>query len=412
MGFGYADKLAYREDLGGSLGDEELEESPEAQTEKIRLLRRLIQSSSKIVAFTGAGISKAAGVPDFRGPNGIWTLQRLGLPTPDLEIEFGAAKPTVTHQALVALQATGQLTCVISQNVDGLHSRSGIERERLAELHGSCFVEKCGRCGREFIRDFEMNTVGFKRTGRKCDCGGALRDQVLDWESALPEEDYQRALRAARGCDLMVVLGSSLRITPACDLPGEALSHGANLAIINLQRTQLDKEAEVLLHAKCEDVMGQMGLQLPDFRRSDRVKVTFTQEEGPLSSKSTGFLITVSSCASHLHVTPLLRSIDITMQNDNGSQDDQETITIARPPFQVRYNQLHRISHHRPTRPGSTSVYFVTLATVKWTIHLGRPYSLCWLPRWCDHIQLMSSQELIKTGHVAMCWRVLVLACR
>lgn len=64
-------------------------------------------------------------------------------------------------QALVALQATGQLTCVISQNVDGLHSRSGIERERLAELHGSCFVEKCGRCGREFIRDFEMNTVRY-----------------------------------------------------------------------------------------------------------------------------------------------------------------------------------------------------------------------------------------------------------
>lgn len=84
-------------------------------------------------------------------------------------------------QALVALQNSGQLSCVVSQNVDGLHTRSGIRRDLLAELHGSCFVEKCGRCGTEAVRDFELDTVGFKHTGRRCSCGGALRDQVLDW---------------------------------------------------------------------------------------------------------------------------------------------------------------------------------------------------------------------------------------
>lgn len=340
MGFGYADRLSYREDLGGSLGEPELQEPEHALLPKIQQLRQLISSSQKIVAFTGAGISKAAGVPDFRGPTGIWTLQRLGLPIPKLPIEFGAAKPTITHQALVALQTSRQLTCVVSQNVDGLHTRSGIRRDLLAELHGSCFVEKCGRCAAEAVRDFELDTVGFKRTGRRCSCGGAFRDQVLDWESPLPDEDYDRALLAARDCDLMLVLGSSLNITPACEIPSETVAAGGKLVVVNLQPTKLDKIAHLVLHAKCEDVMSQMGLLLPDYCRNDSVKVTFTQEEDfPLRSTSTGFQLRVTSPASDTHVTPVLSTVQfsIAVVNNDGEEGEPETIVVTKLPFQVRH---------------------------------------------------------------------------
>ncbi len=93
--------------------------------------------------------------------------------------------PTCWTQALLALHQTGKLSYTVSQNVDGLHLRSGLPRDRLAELHGNCFAERCGRCGREYVRDFEMETVGFKHTGRECDdCGGRLKDHILDWCAA------------------------------------------------------------------------------------------------------------------------------------------------------------------------------------------------------------------------------------
>jgi mono-ADP-ribosyltransferase sirtuin 6 len=85
-------------------------------------------------------------------------------------------------QALLALHRAGKLAYTVSQNVDGLHLRSGLPRAALAELHGNCFAERCAGCGREYVRNFEMETVGFKHTGRKCDdCGGRLKDHILDW---------------------------------------------------------------------------------------------------------------------------------------------------------------------------------------------------------------------------------------
>jgi mono-ADP-ribosyltransferase sirtuin 6 len=103
-------------------------------------------------------------------------------------------------QALVGLMGQGKLAFVVSQNVDGLHLRSGIPRERLAELHGNCFAERCAGCGKEYVRDFEMATVGFKETGRMCTaCGGALKDHVLDWEDALPEDQLKESERQSSG---------------------------------------------------------------------------------------------------------------------------------------------------------------------------------------------------------------------
>ena len=120
---------------------------------------RQVTESKCCVAFTGAGISTSCGIPDFRGPQGVWTLQRAGKPLPRLKTSFGVAKPSLTHQALVGLVQAGKVGFIVSQNVDGLHLRSGVPRHQLAELHGNCFAERCRRCRAEFVRDFEMETV-------------------------------------------------------------------------------------------------------------------------------------------------------------------------------------------------------------------------------------------------------------
>ena len=99
-------------------------------------------------------------------------------------------------QALLALHRASKLTYTVSQNVDGLHLRSGLPRAALAELHGNCFAERCARCGREYVRDFEMDTVGFKHTGRKCDdCGGRLKDHILDWWATSSEASLRDPAR-------------------------------------------------------------------------------------------------------------------------------------------------------------------------------------------------------------------------
>lgn len=149
-------------------------------------------------------------------------MQRAGRPLPRPKVSFTVAKPSFTHATLVALMNSGKLTYIVSQNVDGLHLRSGIPRDKLAELHGNCFAERCKKCRKEYVRDFEVETVGFKYTGRMCTvpgCGGKLHDHVLDWEDALPVDELQTSEQHALEADLAICLGTSLQITPACNLP-------------------------------------------------------------------------------------------------------------------------------------------------------------------------------------------------
>lgn len=138
---------------------------------------------------TGAGISTSVGIPDFRGPNGIWTLQARNETPPPPKVTFVHAIPSLTHMALVALVRCGKVPFVTSQNVDGLHLRSGLAKSTFADLHGNCFAEHCVRCKRQYYRDFEIETVGYKPTGRRCSrrgCRGHLVDSILDWSTPLP----------------------------------------------------------------------------------------------------------------------------------------------------------------------------------------------------------------------------------
>ena len=128
-------------------------------------------NSKKTVLYTGAGISTSAGIPDFRGPKGVWTLEKKGL-KPDVSVDWLDARPTKAHMAIRRLVDLNLAQFLISQNIDGLHMRSGISRGSLAELHGNMFVDECPVCRRQFVRTSPAPTVGQKPVGRTCPSGG------------------------------------------------------------------------------------------------------------------------------------------------------------------------------------------------------------------------------------------------
>ncbi|NP_001091351.1 uncharacterized protein LOC100037190 [Xenopus laevis] len=254
----YADK--------GCCGLPEEFDPPDELRRKVEELAKMIRESSYVVFHTGAGISTSCGIPDFRGPNGVWTLEEKGL-DPKFDSTFESACPSPTHMALLQLQRVGVLKFLISQNVDGLHVRSGFPREQLAELHGNMFVEKCSKCGKQYVRDQVVGTMGLKPTGRHCDvpkvrglraCSGKLKDTILDWEDSLPDTDLNLANEACRKADLSITLGTSLQIRPSGNLPLLTKRKGGKLVIVNLQPTKHDKHADLRIHGYVDEVMTQL----------------------------------------------------------------------------------------------------------------------------------------------------------
>ncbi|KAM4707432.1 NAD-dependent protein deacylase sirtuin-6 isoform 2-T2 [Discoglossus pictus] len=205
-----------------------------------------------------------------RGPTGVWTMEEKGL-DPKFDTTFESAHPSPTHMALLQLQRVGILKFLISQNVDGLHVRSGFPREHLAELHGNMFVEECSKCGKQYVRDYVVGTMGLKPTGRLCNvpkvrglraCRGKLKDTILDWEDSLPDRDLNLADEACRKADLSITLGTSLQIKPSGNLPLLTKRKGGKLVIVNLQPTKHDRQADLLIHGYVDDVMKQLMLSL------------------------------------------------------------------------------------------------------------------------------------------------------
>lgn len=142
----------------------------------------------------------------------------------------------------------------ITQNVDGLHRRSGLSRDHLSILHGCVFTEQCKTCNQEYFRDFDVGGVSFQPTGRKCtadDCDGDLIDTILDWNDELPERDYGIAMEQCTKADLCLALGTSLRIEPAGSLPLSA----RKFVIVNLQVTPKDQYATLIIRSRVDEVM-------------------------------------------------------------------------------------------------------------------------------------------------------------
>uniref|UniRef100_A0A914ZAW7 protein acetyllysine N-acetyltransferase n=1 Tax=Panagrolaimus superbus TaxID=310955 RepID=A0A914ZAW7_9BILA len=239
----------------GKLGQKEIVDKELDLNQKIIELTDDIRNAKFIVVLTGAGISTSAGIPDFRGPNGVWTMEQKK--QEPKSVDFATAKPTFTHYALVALEKVGKLKHLISQNVDNLHVKSGFPVNRLLEVHGNCFVDQCKRCKKYYYRNDSSNSVGCKPTGKRCTgakCRGFIHDTVLDWESELPDGYASITIPYLKKADLFIVLGSSLQIQPVGSLPSEAKkTRKTKVVYVNLQKINR-KTFDLTIHAPVDAV--------------------------------------------------------------------------------------------------------------------------------------------------------------
>jgi len=210
---------------------------------KIETLVEWMTEAERIVVFTGAGISTDSGIPDFRGPDGVWTRRDKGLPAK--KIDWTEGKPNIAHHAITEMQDMGKLMFLISQNIDNLHIQSGIREEILAELHGNVARSRCKICEKTFPKESGID---------KCDCGGGLRSSVVDFGDSLPQKDLMESFEHSQNCDLFLVIGSSLVVTPAATLPRIAYESGAKLVIINKGETPLDGIAGLRFGESIADV--------------------------------------------------------------------------------------------------------------------------------------------------------------
>ena len=212
--------------------------------ERIKKLAQWMFEAKYLVVFTGAGISTESGLPDFRGPDGIWTRQEKGLPTKTRP--FTSVEPNAGHRAIVELQNLGKLKFLISQNVDNLHLRSGIRSEFLAELHGNVAKLRCQRCQTQVDKSLSSSS---------CSCGGRLVSSVVNFGDPLPQKDLDDSFHHSSRSDLFVVVGSSLVVSPANDMPKVALRFGAHLVIINQGETPMDSRCHLRFEEKIGEVL-------------------------------------------------------------------------------------------------------------------------------------------------------------
>ncbi len=208
-------------------------------------LAQWLLASQYLVVFTGAGISTDSGLRDFRGPDGLWTRRDKGLATP--EQDWTGVAPNRGHTAIYELQQLGKLAFLITQNVDNLHLKSGIKPERLAELHGNLTKVRCTRC------EFTMDRIEGERVCHLC--GGKLKSSVVDFGDSLPAKDLNESYEHSGRCDLFVVVGSSLVVYPAAEMPRVALQAGAKLVIINQGETPYDTSAHLRFSERIDEAL-------------------------------------------------------------------------------------------------------------------------------------------------------------
>lgn len=247
--------------------------------EKCAKVADAIKSSRRLVVYTGAGISTSANIPDYRGPNGVWTLLDKGKEIASCDL--GLAQPTTTHMALFTLHKHGKISHIVSQNCDGLHLRSGIPRSKLSEVHGNMFIEVCKGCKpvRPYVRLFDVTerTNRYRHnTKRRCYiCGSGLVDTIVHFgergSMAWPI-NWNGASKAAEKADMILCLGSSLKVLrryPWLWCMDRPASKRPPLYIVNLQWTPKDAAATLKLNGRCDFVMAEvlkcLRLGLPDY---------------------------------------------------------------------------------------------------------------------------------------------------
>jgi NAD-dependent deacetylase len=226
------------------------------------------------VALTGAGVSTDSGIPDFRGPNGIWTrdpsaerLSNIGYYIADPAVRRESwrrrvdhpaweARPNDAHRALAAMEAAGRLQLLVTQNIDGLHLAAGSSPDRVVEIHGSIRDSLCLGCGDRRPMAEALDRVRGGEPDPAClTCGGILKSATVSFGQNLDPALLARAEEAAAGCDLFLAAGTSLSVYPVAKLPELALAFGARLVIVNAEPTHLDERADAALAGNAADIL-------------------------------------------------------------------------------------------------------------------------------------------------------------
>ena len=238
---------------------------------------RLVSSSARIVALTGAGISTESGIPDFRGPHGVWTrdpkaerLSNIHYYMSDPEVRKLAwqarldhpawrAEPNAGHRALVALERAGQLHALVTQNIDGLHQLAGNSAATVIEVHGTMREVMCMSCEWRGPAQPVLDRVRRGEDDPACDrCGGILKSATISFGQPLVPAVIERAMRVAQHADLLLAIGSSLQVYPAAGIVPLAKDSGARLVIINAEPTPFDDLADVVLREPIGSVMSSI----------------------------------------------------------------------------------------------------------------------------------------------------------
>ena len=234
-------------------------------------IAELIANSSRIVGFTGAGISTESGIPDFRSPNGVWANNRIIEYSEFVNSRAGRieywrqkvamwpemrdAQPNAGHRAFAELERQGKLRAMITQNIDGLHQRAG--NTNVIELHGTTVECECLTCGARISMDEAVERVKDGDLAPECDaCGGLLKPATISFGQSMPAMAMKLAVEACQDCDVFLAVGSSLVVYPAASLPELAKESGAVLVIINRTPTPLDGIADLV-------VTEEIGIALP-----------------------------------------------------------------------------------------------------------------------------------------------------
>jgi NAD-dependent deacetylase len=249
----------------------------------------LIAGARRIVVLTGAGISTDSGIPDFRGPDGVWTKNPGAEKTatlahyvsdPDvrrrawrmrLESGMWAARPNEGHRALVALERAGRLHTLITQNVDGLHQVAGSDPRLVVEVHGTVHEVVCLACDDRAPMTRALDRVRAGEADPPCRrCGGILKSATVSFGQNLVEADLDRAFSAAEQCDLFLAVGTSLGVYPIAHAVSAALDAGAALVIVNNEPTPFDHQADAVVRASISEVLPRLVAAATDAGAGDR----------------------------------------------------------------------------------------------------------------------------------------------
>ena len=233
-------------------------------------LNEMIKEVDNIVVFTGAGVSTDSGIKDFRGSDGIYNVKLNYNKSPEYilsskcfynetELFYDFYKkymivdnivPNITHNYLKKLEDSGKLKCVITQNIDGLHTLAG--NKNVYEIHGSIHRNYCCKCNNNYDLDFIKKSKGVP----KCKCGGIIKPDVVLYGEMLPNDEYNNSIKAISNCDMLMVLGTSLTVFPASDLI--RFFKGKYLVIINRDSTNYDYMADLVIHDNLKEIFSKL----------------------------------------------------------------------------------------------------------------------------------------------------------